>query len=155
VSELDLLVVADTVLSDTAAAADVVFPVTRWPETTGTATSLEGRILLRSNAIQPPAGVWSDLAVLHRMAIRLGRSAAEFPTDPAAVFAELGRSSAGGSADYSRASYSRLLTGQALHRPIPGPTHPGTPRLFLDRFGYADGRARFGEVIPNRGRDSR
>jgi assimilatory nitrate reductase catalytic subunit len=32
VSELDLLVVADTVLSDTAAAADVVFPVTRWPE---------------------------------------------------------------------------------------------------------------------------
>ncbi|HEY4457913.1 MAG TPA: molybdopterin-dependent oxidoreductase, partial [Pseudonocardiaceae bacterium] len=54
--DLDLLVVADTVLSETAAAADIVFPVTRWAESTGTVTNLEGRLLLRHGAIPPPEG---------------------------------------------------------------------------------------------------
>ena len=153
--ELDLLVVADTVLSPVAAAADIVFPVTRWVESTGTVTSLEGRLLLRRGAIPPPEGVRSDLAVLHGIAIRLGRAAAEFPTDPATVFAVLAGASVGGRADYSGASYARLADEQALHWPILGPEHPGTPRLFLSGFRHEDGRARFGEVMPNLGQDSR
>jgi assimilatory nitrate reductase catalytic subunit len=152
--ELDLLVVADTVLSETAAAADIVFPVTRWAESTGTVTNLEGRLLLRHGAIPPPEGVRPDLAVLHGIAIRLGRAAAEFPTDPATVFAALTSASVGGRADYSGASYPRLISGQALHWPILGPGHPGTPRLFLHGFAHEDGRARFGEVLLNRGQDS-
>ena len=144
-SDLDLLVVADTVLSETAAAADVVFPVTRWAESTGTVTNLEGRLLLRRGAIPPPEGVRTELAVLHGIAIRLGRAAAEFPTEPADVFAELASASVGGHADYSGASYARLARGQPLHWPILGPGHPGTPRLFLRDFAHHDGRARFGE----------
>jgi assimilatory nitrate reductase catalytic subunit len=144
--ELDLLVVADTVLSETARAADVVLPVTRWAEATGTVVNLEGRLLLRPGAIEPPEGVRADLAVLHGISIRLGRTALEFPTDPAAVFAELSAASAGGPADYSGVSYQRLASGQALYWPVPGPTHSGTPRLFLRRFAHEDGRARFGPV---------
>ena len=53
---LDLLVVADMVLSETAALADVVLPVTQWAEETGTMTNLEGRVILRQRAITPPAG---------------------------------------------------------------------------------------------------
>ena len=45
---LDLLVVADLVLSETAAMADVVLPVTQWAEETGTMTNLEGRVILRA-----------------------------------------------------------------------------------------------------------
>jgi len=41
---LDLLVVADIVMSDIAAMADVVLPVTQWSEETGTMTNLEGRV---------------------------------------------------------------------------------------------------------------
>ena len=153
-ARLDLLVVADSVLSETAAAADVVFPVARWAETTGTVTNLEGRLLLRRGAIPPPEGVFSDLAVLHGISIRLGRSAAEFPTDPATVFAELSAASSGSQSDYSGASYARLAGDQPLHWPILNPDHPGTPRLFLRRFEHRDGRARFGDVPAERRRDS-
>src|SRR5262249_1183958 len=65
---LDLLVVADVVLSETAALADVVFPVTQWAEEDGPLTNLEGRVLLRRRTVAPPEGVRTDLAVLHGLA---------------------------------------------------------------------------------------
>lgn len=143
---LDLLVVADVVLSETAARADVVLPVTQWAEEDGTMTSLEGRVLLRQRAAQPPFGVRSDLEVLRDLAIRLGQPEQRFPADPVEVFEELRRASAGGVADYSGVSYDRLRAGEALHWPVPAADHPGTPRLFLDGFGHPDGRARFADV---------
>ncbi|MEU3334608.1 molybdopterin oxidoreductase family protein [Streptomyces sp. NPDC002144] len=202
---LDLLVVCDIVLSETAAQADVVLPVTQWAEETGTTTSLEGRVLLRRRAITPPDGVRSDLEVLHELAHRLGVEKG-FPTDPEEVFEELRRASAGGLADYSGITYRRLAEENGVFWPCPadgelrdapvtdgaslngpvadgavhpaeepqgapvadravrpgepqgaalrdgepqetsvarGAVHPGTPRLFLDRFATPDGRARF------------
>nr|MDT0523900.1 molybdopterin-dependent oxidoreductase [Streptomyces sp. DSM 41633] len=59
-ASLDFLAVADVVLSETAALADVVLPVTQWAEESGTTTSLEGRVLLRRRALDPPEGVRSD-----------------------------------------------------------------------------------------------
>ncbi|MFI9253314.1 molybdopterin oxidoreductase family protein [Streptomyces sp. NPDC053069] len=198
---LDFLAVADVVLSETAELADVVLPVTQWAEETGTTTSLEGRVLLRRQAVAPPPGVRSDLYVLHELSARLGVEKG-FPTDPEEVFEELRRASAGGPADYSGISYRRLAQENGIFWPCPAPTadpatrthgdiptdasatadgedtlldtlpedpardtdstagpavndpardagsvlpvvHPGTPRLFLDRFATADGRARF------------
>lgn len=109
-------------------------------------TNLEGRILLRGQAVTPPVGVRSDLDVVQGLAIRLGQPAHRFPTDATTVFAELGRASAGGPADYSGISYDRLRAGEALHWPVPAADHPGTPRLFLDGFGHPDGLARFQAV---------
>jgi assimilatory nitrate reductase catalytic subunit len=147
-SALDLLVVADFVPSETARLADVVLPVTQWAEEEGTMTNLEGRVLRRKRLRPPPAGVRSDLDVLAALAIRLGEPATRYPATPRAVFDELRRASAGGKADYSGISYERLDAGEALHWPCPesDSPHPGTPRLFLDRFGHPDGRARFVEV---------
>jgi assimilatory nitrate reductase catalytic subunit len=142
-SDVDLLVVADFVLSETAALADVVFPVTQWAEEGGTMTNLEGRVLLRQRAVEPPEGVRSDLELLHGLAIRLGQPVDRFPVEPETVFEELRRASAGGIADYAGVSYARLRAGEALHWPVPSEDHPGTPRLFLDEFGHPDGRARF------------
>ncbi|KAB1146286.1 molybdopterin oxidoreductase family protein [Streptomyces luteolifulvus] len=162
---LDFLAVADVVLSETAALADVVLPVTQWAEETGTTTNLEGRVLLRKRAITPPAGVRSDLEVLNGLAGRLGVEKG-FPTDPEEVFEELRRASAGGPADYSGITYPRLAEENGVFWPCPeapedgedasldapaddpvrdaaGAAHPGTPRLFLDRFATEDGRARF------------
>ncbi|MFF4830274.1 molybdopterin oxidoreductase family protein [Streptomyces sp. NPDC001315] len=180
---LDFLAVADVVLSETAELADVVLPVTQWAEETGTTTNLEGRVLLRRQAITPPDGVRSDLEVLHELAARLGVEKG-FPTDPEEVFEELRRASAGGPADYSGITYRRLVEEDGVFWPCPagvgtdegeedavldvlpedpagddgstgvdgsagddGPAgasvHPGTPRLFLDRFATEDGRARF------------
>nr|WP_306999079.1 molybdopterin oxidoreductase family protein [Amycolatopsis thermophila] len=140
---LDLLVVADFVLSETAAMADVVLPVTQWAEESGTMTNLEGRVLLRQRALDPPSGVRSDLEVLSGLAQRLGQPAERFPTDAETVFAELREASRGGLADYSGITYDRLHAGEALYWPVPGTGHAGTPRVFLDSFAHADGRARF------------
>ncbi|GAC1328573.1 MAG: molybdopterin oxidoreductase family protein [Mycobacteriales bacterium] len=139
---LDHLVVADVVLSETAATADVVLPVAQWAEEDGTTTDLQGRILLRRRAVDPPSGVRTDLHVLKGLATRLGVPTG-FPIDPQEAFEELGRASAGGRADYAGISYPRLAAGEVLHWPCPDAAHPGTPRLFLDRFAHPDGRARF------------
>lgn len=162
---LDLLVVCDIVPSETAVLADVVLPVTQWAEEDGTTTTLEGRVVRRRPVLRPPDGVRSDLDVLAALATRLGYPGA-VGTDPMAVFAELGRASAGGPADYSGITYARLDAGEALFWPCPATpvdiedtpadadddpdargtgvltAHPGTPRLFLDRFATPDGRAR-------------
>ncbi len=139
---LDLLVVADVVMSETAALADVVLPVTQWAEETGTMTNLEGRVILRQQAVEPPAGVRSDLDLVAGLAHRLG-APSTWPTDPEVVFDELRRASAGGAADYAGIDYDRIRTEHGVFWPCPTPDHPGTPRLFADRFGHADGRARF------------
>ncbi|MGW1956514.1 molybdopterin oxidoreductase family protein [Streptomyces sp. NPDC001920] len=189
IRSLDFLAVCDVVLSETAALADVVLPVTQWAEETGTTTNLEGRVLLRRRAVTPPEGVRSDLEVMHELAARLGGERGlekGFPTDPEEVFEELRRASAGGAADYSGITYRRLVEENGVFWPCPaalsaqdaedaedcgdcedasldssaradddpaqgdgdttGAVHPGTPRLFLDRFATPDGRARFAPV---------
>ncbi|MDF3149422.1 molybdopterin-dependent oxidoreductase, partial [Streptomyces sp. T21Q-yed] len=173
IKSLDFLAVCDVVLSETAALADVVLPVTQWAEETGTTTNLEGRVLLRRRAITAPEGVRSDLDVMHELAARLGGEKGlekGFPTDPEEVFEELRRASAGGAADYSGITYGRLAEENGVFWPCPAvpgtgdaegpedgedasldsepgsPAHPGTPRLFLDRFATPDGRARFAAV---------
>jgi assimilatory nitrate reductase catalytic subunit len=146
---LDLLVVADTVMSETAARADVVLPVTQWAEETGTMTNLEGRVILRRKAVEPPEGVRTDLEVLAGLAERLG-SPVVLETDPEAVLVELGRASAGGQADYAGIDHARLVEEQGVFWPCPDRGHPGTPRMFLDRFATTDGRARF-HAVTHRG----
>ncbi|MGW7692073.1 molybdopterin oxidoreductase family protein [Streptomyces asiaticus] len=187
---LDFLAVADVVLSETAALADVVLPVAQWAEETGTMTNLEGRVLLRRAALTPPPGVRTDLWVLSGLAARLGWEKG-FPADAEEVFEELRRASAGGPADYSGITYRRIAEEDGVFWPCPerverddsegsesvspaesipaesvspaesipaesvspaesiyagAQPHPGTPRLFLDRFATDDGRARFAPV---------
>ncbi len=152
---LDFLVVADMVISETAARADVVLPVTQWAEETGTMTNLEGRVILRQQAITPPSGVRSDLDVVSGLAERLvapGSPAANavFSTDPETVFEELRLASAGGKADYAGISYRRIRDEMGVFWPCPTDEHPGTPRMFLDSFATPDGRARF-HAVEHRG----
>ncbi|MEV6155802.1 molybdopterin-dependent oxidoreductase [Nonomuraea sp. NPDC052129] len=137
---LDLLVVCDIVLSETAARADVVFPVTQWAEETGTMTNLEGRVLLRRQAVPAPEGVRSDLEIIRELAGRLGH---RFSAEPREVFEELGRASAGGVADYAGITYERITEETGVFWPCPSPDDPGLPRPFLDSFATPDGRARF------------
>jgi assimilatory nitrate reductase catalytic subunit len=140
--QLDLLVVSDLVLSETAALADVVLPVTQWAEESGTMTNLEGRVLLRNRALLPPEGVRTDLEVLAELAKRLD-APGSWPTEPVVVFDELRRASAGGPADYAGITYERIAAEDGVFWPCPDTDHPGTPRMFLDRFATPDGRARF------------
>jgi assimilatory nitrate reductase catalytic subunit len=143
---LDLLVVADFVLSETAALADVVLPVAQWAEEDGTTTNLEGKVLRRRALHPPPAGARTDLAVLSELAGRLGQPPHRFPADPGAVFQELRAATAGGAADYAGISWERIDADGGVYWPCPAPDRPGTPRLFDEVFATPDGRARFTPV---------
>lgn len=145
INALDLLVVADFVLSETARRADVVLPTTQWAEESGTMTNLEGRVLRRRQAVMPPAGVWDDLEILAALAGRLD-APGRWSAKPAEVFDELRAASAGGPADYSGISYERIESEGGVFWPCPAEDHPGTPRPFLDGFATPDGRARFTPV---------
>jgi assimilatory nitrate reductase catalytic subunit len=139
--DLDLLVVCDFVLSETAALADVVLPTAQWAEEDGTMTNLEGRVLRRRALRKPPPGVRTDLAVLAELASQLGHGT-RFLADPRAVFEELRRASAGGTADYAGVTWERVDAEDGVFWPCPSVDRPGTPRLFVDSFPTPDGRAR-------------
>jgi assimilatory nitrate reductase catalytic subunit len=143
---LDLLVVSDFFLSETASLAHVVLPSAQWAEEDGTMTNLEGRVIRRRRALRPPDGVRTDLQAIVAVARRLGRGD-NFPSEvPAHVFDELRRATAGGPADYSGITYERIDGEDGVFWPCPDASHPGTPRLFADRFMTASGRARFHAV---------
>jgi assimilatory nitrate reductase catalytic subunit len=143
---LDLLVVADFFVSETASLADVVLPSAQWAEEEGTMTNLEGRVILRRRAVEIPDGVRSDLEIIRGLAQRLGRGQ-HFAFESAAdVFDELRRASAGGIADYSGITYEKIEAQQGVFWPCPSPGHAGTPRLFAERFATPSGRARFHPV---------
>ncbi|GAA1245059.1 assimilatory nitrate reductase catalytic subunit [Microbacterium phyllosphaerae] len=136
---LELLVVSDFLLSETARAADIVLPVLQWAEEEGTMTNLEGRVLRRRRAVDAPAGTRSELWIMAELARRLDAPGV-WSLEPSEVFDELARASAGGRADYSGLSHALLDLGIEAHWPFPLGSL-GTPRLFADRFAHADGRA--------------
>lgn len=139
---LDFLMVSDFFLSETAAHADVVLPSAQWAEEEGTMTNLEGRVILRQRAMEPPEGARTDIEILSALAERLGYGRF-FPSRAREIFEELRRASAGGVADYSGITYERIIREDGVFWPCPDEKHAGTPRLFLDRFSTDDGRARF------------
>jgi assimilatory nitrate reductase catalytic subunit len=138
---LEMLVVSDLVLSETAALADVVLPAAQWAEEDGTMTNLEGRVLRRRALRPPPSGVRTDLQILAGLEQRLGGP--PLPDTPEAVFTELRQASAGGVADYAGIDWPRIDAEDGVFWPCPRTDHPGTPRLFADTFPTPDGRARF------------
>ena len=109
-------------------------------------TNLEGRVILRRRAMVPPAGVRTDLEVLASLAEALDKRHFFLSSAPRDVFAELGRASAGGPADYSGITYEHIESEDGVFWPCPSTDHPGTPRLFADGFPTPSGRARFHAV---------
>ncbi len=142
---LDFLVVSDFFLSETGECADVILPTAQWAEEEGTMTNLEGRVLLRKRAMEPPQGVRTDTEILSGIAEKLG-GGRHIPAAPRAIFEELRRASAGGMADYAGITYERIEREDGVFWPCPSEDHPGTPRLFAERFATPDGRALFHSV---------
>ena len=145
-ASLDFLAVCDPFVNETADHADVVLPVAQWAEAEGTLTNFEGRVIRRRRAVEPPAGVKTDIEVLHGLAERLGCGDKFSFADTEAVFDELRRATAGATADYSGITYDRIDAEGGVFWPCPSEAHPGTPRMFGDRFHHADGKARFHAV---------
>ena len=141
-ANLEPLVVIDFFMSETAELADVVLPGSVWCEDEGTTTNLEGRVLKINRAAAPPGEARNDWQILCDLAGRLGKGRF-FPfRSPREIFDELRRASKGGFADYYGITYEKIEAQGGVFWPCPTEDHRGTPRLFAERFGHPDGRAR-------------
>ena len=141
---LDPLVVIDFFLSETAELADVVLPGTVWCEDEGTTTNLEGRVIKINKAVDPPG---EARAATGRSSCDLARRLGTGPVLPLHV----ARARSGTSCASPRRAASPTTTASPGRRstrrtassgPAPREDHPGTPRLFTERFGHPDGKAR-------------
>ena len=136
----------DFFLSETCARADVVLPGTLWAEDEGVSTNAEGRVVKYNKAAEPPGEAKADWWIVCEIARRLGRHADKFAfSSSREIFEELRVASRGGLADYSGMTWERIEETGGIFWPCPTTpegNHPGTPRLFEERFAHPDGRAR-------------
>ncbi|MGH2579199.1 MAG: molybdopterin oxidoreductase family protein, partial [Actinomycetota bacterium] len=141
---LEFYAAIDFFLSESGHHADIVLPGSLHEEDEGTSTSGEGRIIKINSAVAPPGEARRDWDILLDLAERLGRGQYFRYTTTREMFEELRIASAGGTADYSGATWERIEKEMGLFWPIPEVGHPGTPRLFEGgRFYHPDGKARF------------
>jgi assimilatory nitrate reductase catalytic subunit len=139
---LDPLVVIDFFLSETAERADVVLPGSVWCEDEGTTTNLEGRVIKINAAARPPGEARRDWEILCDLANRLGKGRF-FPfIRTRQIWDELRMASQGGASDYYGITWEKIDAQGGVFWPCPTEDHPGTPRLFTERFGHPDGKAR-------------
>jgi assimilatory nitrate reductase catalytic subunit len=139
---LDPLVVIDFFLSETAQLADVVLPGSVWCEDEGTTTNLEGRVIKINKAAEPPGEARRDVWIVTELARRLGRERFFPYQNSRQIFDELRLASKGGLADYYGITWDKIDAQDGVFWPCPELDHPGTPRLFTERFGHPDGKAR-------------
>ena len=143
---LDFYVCIDFFMSEAARYADVVLPGTAWSEDEGVTTNGEGRVLKINKATEPPGEAKPDWWIVQQLAKRLGREKFFPYTHSREMFNELREASRGGTADYGGISWERIERENGVFWPCPSDDHPGTPRMFEDRFYHPDGKARFHAV---------
>jgi assimilatory nitrate reductase catalytic subunit len=148
--KLEFYSVIDFFLSESAHHADVVLPGSLHEEDEGTSTSGEGRIIKINAAVTPPGEARLDWEILLEVAERLGKGEHFQYQNTREIFDELCRASSGGTADYTGATWERIVDEHGLFWPIPEVGHPGTPRLHEGGiFSHPDGKARF-HAVPYR-----
>jgi formate dehydrogenase alpha subunit len=124
---LDLLVVQDIFLTETAQLADVVFPAACFAEKEGVFANTERRVQRVRKAVDPPGEAKADWEIIAAVANAMG-----YPMNygsAAEVFDEI----ASLTPSYGGLSHARLEKG-GLQWPCPTPDHPGTPFLHKDKF---------------------
>jgi len=136
---LDLLVVQDIFLTETARQAHVVLPAACFAEVDGVYTNTERRVHRVRKAVDPPGEARADWQIVQDLANRFG--AGWSYTHPSQVFDEICRISP----IWRGLSYTRIDEG-GVQWPCPDPHHPGTRFLHRDRFPTASGKAR---LIPH------
>jgi formate dehydrogenase alpha subunit len=129
---LDLLVVQDIFLTETARIADVVLPSTCFAEKDGTFSNTERRVQRIRKALDPPGEARGDWQIICDLAGRMGYDMSY--ADASEIMAEI----AGLTPSYAGISYERIEK-EGLHWPCPTPEHPGTPILHVDMFASGKG----------------
>ena len=129
---LDVFIVQDIFLTQTAKNATIVLPGTSFAEKDGTFSNTERRVLLVRQAIPPVGESRPDWMITQDLSTRVG-----YPMhydSPEAIFEEMKSLTP----SYAGMSYARLAAN-GLQWPCPTPEHPGTVFLHKDRFSRGKG----------------
>jgi len=132
-AKLDLLVVQDAFLGDTAEIADVVFSAATWGEKEGTYTNSERRVNRANKAVEPIGEAKSDFDIVIEFSKYFkGVNELLFPSwnNPIDAFNEFKALSKGQLCDYSGITYELLEEHGGIQWPC-NEEHPlGTKRLY-------------------------
>ncbi len=131
--QLELLVVQDIFLSETAELAHVVLPGVSFAEKDGTYTNTERRVQRVRKAIEPIGNSRPDWQITCDLSTRLGY--AMNYSSPDEIMAEI----ASLTPSYGGMDYARL-EGHGLQWPCPSQDHPGTAFLHQGRFTRGKGK---------------
>ena len=146
-ANLDMLIVQELFMTDTAQCADVVLPAAGWGEQEGTFTNGERRVQCLHKAQEPPEGAMLDWKIKEEIAVRMGVPREKFHYESAEEIFEEIRECAPIFAGMNR---ERLDTPEALHWPCPSVDDPCQPLMHKDKFAHPDGLGIF-QALEHRG----
>ena len=139
IPHLDLFIVQDLFMTETAKLADVVLPATSFAEKDGTFTNSERRVQRVRRVLDPKAESRPDWQIICQIANEMEAEGFDF-SDPQEIMEEI----ASVTPSYHGISYKRIER-VGIQWPCPDETHPGTPYLHEDKFATANGK---GQLIP-------
>jgi predicted molibdopterin-dependent oxidoreductase YjgC len=131
---LELLLVQDVFLTETAKLAHVVLPGVTFAEKDGTFTNTERRVQRVRKAVEPVGDSKPDWWITCQLGQRMGRSKGFKFAHPYQIMEEI----ADLTPSYGGISYDRLENG-GLQWPCPTKEHPGTPILHAAMFTRGKG----------------
>ncbi|MEN9628725.1 MAG: hypothetical protein RJA10_1952, partial [Pseudomonadota bacterium] len=147
-AHLDLLVVQDIFLTETAYLADVILPAGAFPEKTGSFTNTDRLVQMARQAINPPGDARQDLWIIQQIAsyFDLGWNYPGPNAGVAEVFDEMRKSMP----SIAGITWERLDREHAVTYPCMKEGDPGQSVVFVDNFPRDSGRARFvpADIIP-------
>jgi formate dehydrogenase (NADP+) alpha subunit len=140
--KLDLLVVQDIFLTETAQMADVVLPARSWGEVEGTYTNTDRRIQRVRKAIEAHPNTKEDWEILCELSTIMGypmnyNSSNEIWDEVRRLAWEM----------YGGISYERLDKEYSVHYPCPDVNHPGT-LILHERFHQQESPSRKAPFVP-------
>ena len=139
--KLDLFVVQDIFLTETAEFAHVVLPAACFAEKGGTFTNTERRVQRVRKAVEPPGEARTDWEIIADLSTRMG-----YPmkyAKPRELWGEIRQVTP----SYTGITYERIGR-QGIQWPCPNTDHPGTKYLHRDRFTRGLGAFAPIEFIP-------
>ena len=138
---LEMLVVQDIFLTETAALADVVLPASAFAEKSGTFTNTDRMVQLARRALPLPGDARQDLWILQQLAARLGLNWEYAGEDAGAagVFEEMRRAMP----SIAGITWARLHAEHGVTYPCRQEGDAGEPIIFQQDFPTASGRGKF------------
>jgi formate dehydrogenase major subunit len=124
---LDLLIVQDILLSETAKVAHVVLPAACFAEKDGTFSNTERKVQMIRKAVEAPGQAKADWEIISELSAKMG-----YPmiyANPEAIMTEINALTP----SYAGITYDRLDKA-GIQWPCPNSSHPGTKFLHADRF---------------------